>query len=173
MFTSANTNWIGPLGGTVTIPAPLPLPELQHNKKGKPMDDYYDQPTVENRRLTYAQNRIQEIFYEKNVELRKQFHVDNDDAPRTGKELVKRIEDKRFVLKTDEELQGHVFWSIVDYFIWRDPDAKIDLEGYDIASEDLKAAKSSASDAVTLSVNEDALKAIETFSNWTYKKSKK
>ena len=138
-------------------------------KKGKPMCydcDYNEQPTVENRRLTHAQNRVSSIFYQKNGELRKMFHMDPDDRPTTGKELVERITAGKYSLKNEEDLKNNFVWSILDYITWRDPAVKMDEEGYKTAKAELEASYNVASDAATLGDAAAALAAINTFLSW-------
>ena len=140
-------------------------------KKGKPMCydcDCDEQQTVENRRLTFAQNRVNSISYDHDVNLEKMFHMNEDQRPQNGEELIARIKDGKYSLKDKDTMKSMwTIYGILDYFVWRDPSQKKDEEGYKLARKELEAAKDDAEVYVTLGDNKAAMEAIEEFLNWT------
>jgi len=155
-------------GGTVTIPAPKPLPANDAQQKGKPMCyDYDEQPTVENRKLSHVQNRLSSIRWKKQDEMRKMFKIDPDYAPRTGKELIARIKDGKYQLRDEQSMKNTIIWSIFDYFIWREPGVEPDHDGYKLAEKELNSAYESALDAATLLDAKGQLEAIADLESWT------
>src|SRR5258708_5960176 len=70
------------------------------NKKEKTM--YVDNDKhIESSKINYLSQRLENLYYKKDVEARKLFGLVNDEAPETATEMVKRIQDGKFVIKDE------------------------------------------------------------------------
>lgn len=120
---------------------------------------------TENQR-SYLDARLSVIRNDMENALKKHFGLMNDEAPETSKDLVKRIQDGKFVLPKDREdcYAGDAHWSI----IWRDPAVKEDQEGYDAAYAKLRAAYKVARDDINILPPEEGLKTLRAFEATTF-----
>lgn len=161
--------YLSPLGNAY----PLNLVATQCNaqpvcppvaKKGKPMYDCYDceQPSHENRQLTYFQNRVDSIQYSKRDDLRKMFNLNDDLTPGTGQDLIDRISGGKFTLRTEDDMKNCYYGcGPLSYFKWKDPAAKADQSGYDKALIELSKLSHKTTDIVTVGDSTQILAAID------------
>lgn len=158
VFQEMNEHWkqVNPV--TVSAfndPVPYPVKKAgqapcKKEEKGNKMDTYY------------INDRLYETFYKKEHDARATFHLDNDPAPQTAAELVKRIQDGKFVLPSEKD----------DYsprcIVWRDPAVTADKEGFKAYQKALNEAHQKAKDIVNIVSDEQArLKALQDFEAWT------
>lgn len=145
--------------------APCGGPTSPVAKKGKPMYDCYDcceQPSHENRQLSYFQNRVDSIQYTKRTELRKMFNLDDDAAPTTGQELLDRITAGSYILCTAEEMKNSYYSHLAtSWFRWKNPAAKEDQAGFDKAETELRKLSNKTTDIVTVGDSAQILAAID------------
>lgn len=136
-------------------------------KKGKPMCYDYDdccseQPTIENRQLTYFQNRVDSLQYNLRQDLRKMFHLDDDATPADGQSLIDRITSGKYILRTQEEMK-HIYWigGAISWFQWRDPAVKADEAGFELAEKELRKLCNKTTDIVTIGDAAQILAALD------------
>lgn len=130
---------------------------LKENKEkgNNPMDD----------KIYYLQTRVNTIDYTKDQELRKQFGLVDDDAPRSAVEFVKRIQDGKFTLKDGADKNAY---RPSEYIRWRDPSVKEDKDGYVVAENALRKMVQATVDIVNIKSADDGLTAVQALEAWTY-----
>lgn len=159
-----NINYLG------SSPTQSPVAVIPAQKKGKPMCydcDCESESSVDNRKLTYAQNRVETLKYLKRSELRKMFRLDVT-VPQTGEELVDAIKNGKYTVRTSKEIResGEYIYSVLSYFKWRAPDDKPDQAGYDVADKELDKLIGDVSDTVTLGDFAQQRTALQSLSDW-------
>lgn len=147
----------------------LPSTPVCANKKENNMhiDDYNDIDVQARQRLT---SRTYEAFCAHDRKLENEFHLTDDEAPKTPSEFLQRIKDGKFVLPTDEEFKKHYNYlrdpgALIK---WRDPAVKADKDGYDAAHKKLIAARDDVFDAIMVKKPIDALKDVQAFRDATF-----
>ena len=103
--------------------------------------------------------RLQMVKDEKNKDLRQKFGLEDDDAPKTAEEFLKRIEDKQFKLR-EKTAWSTTFWERVQ---WRDPAKEVDQEGYNAAYEELMDIFANTMDEVVVLPEAEGLTALNEF----------
>jgi hypothetical protein len=116
-------------------------------------------PQQEKQEKVYMVERLGMLKTEKEHDLRQKFGLDDDDAPRTAEEFLKRIEDKQFKLR---EKTGWLT-SFYDRVQWRDPAKDIDQEGFDAAYEELMDVFANTMDEVVVLPEAEGLAALNEF----------
>lgn len=158
--------------GCTTECKPNPVPATK--KKGKPMSRYYDEDqdcyvhapeTDAADQRSYFKNRISQIGYDKTAELRRKFGLENDFAPESATELVKRIQDGKYVIK--KEYEDKKAYNPFQYITWRDPAVKEDQVGFDAAWNAFEKAQTKARDAVMALSADKAMEAVQSLEAWT------
>lgn len=156
------------------IPYNIPAPANYPTKKGKKMSRYYDeyndcyvdQPqsdTADAR--SYFKNRIAQISNEKGYALRKQFGLQDDEAPKTMEDLVKRIQDGKYSIP--KEYEGKILYDPTRYIKWRDPAVKEDQAGYDAAEYTFEKEADKARDAVMSQPFDKVAETVQALETWT------
>lgn len=123
-------------------------------------EEEYEMNTEDNLQRTkiqYLQNRLSEAEYEKSYDFQKQFGLQNDAAPATAREVVKRIQDGKFILP--EITRDGGYHSIT----WRDPAVKQDVEGYNAAWEKAQELVQSTKDIIMIKTPAEGLAALQAF----------
>lgn len=162
------------------VPAPA-YPKIldklkEKAKKGKQMSRYYDeyndcyvdQPqsdTADAR--SYFKNRIAQISNEKGYALRKQFGLVDDAAPETLDDLVKRIQDGKYIIP--KEYSDRKLYDPARFIKWRDPAVKEDQAGYDAAEALFEKEADKARDAVMSQPFDKVAEAVQALEAWTTK----
>lgn len=141
-------------------------------KKEKNMSYDYDcdcelcisQKDPEASKRRYLRDRLETIKYAQKRDLRKVYGLDDDEAPKTPKEMAERLASGRFVVKGAEDKdQKDIQYRWSSYIVWRDPSVKEDKAGFDAAYDELKKALKPVEDAIAIKTPAEALKALEEF----------
>jgi len=129
-------------------------------------DDYVERTEAE-RTKDYLFTRLRNEHSSKQYDLRKAFYMIDDDAPVTPAELVKRIQDGKFILndKTKDEYQG---CYSAQYITWRDPAKPADTESFEAANDKLTKAYCSAKDEIKVFAPEKGLETLKAFQAATF-----
>lgn len=114
--------------------------------------------TTERSQRDHLLNRIFKEFCSKDVQMRRDFWLDEMKEPQTAAEAVQRIKDGLFELPGDDDFDGG-YTSIR----WRDPSKKADLAGYKAALEKMKTARQDAEDEITILAPEKGLETLRRF----------
>ncbi len=125
--------------------------------------------SVEATQRDFLTQRVTQVTYEHDMDLRKQFFMDAEDRPQTAEELIKAIEEGNYIF--DQEMVDKVGEDIVHYnneFGIRWGKDKPDRKGYKAAKAILKEAAQDVIDTVTTASIEEARKALKDFQVWTY-----
>lgn len=123
---------------------------------------------LEASKINYLNERISIVAYQKNDDLPKTFGLTDDIVPQTPNEMVKRIQDGKFLL--NKETEDKKVYDPVRYIRWRDPAVVEDKAGYEAAVKSLHTASQDARDSVALFTDIDpktALDAVKTLEAWT------
>ena len=119
-------------------------------------------------KLNFLRGRLQSAYSSKLKDLRKEFFMDEEDAPKTAKELLARIAAGEYVVQKDDFEKEVPVWSTpIKFFEWRKQPA--DDAGFAAADKLLDAAYQTAKDAIEIKSSEDGLAAIVTLEAWTSK----
>lgn len=177
--TAANVNWVSYAKKSPDISqaiydldsfAPYDEPQVCNSvpcqvktKGNKPMYVENDKH-IESSKLNYLNDRLANVGYEKDYSLRKTFGLVNDDAPQSAEDLVKRIQDGKFILGDNAKKQNY---DPVRYITWRDPSVKKDEAGYEAATKDFRKASKAAQDVVAIGTPSEGLAAIHSLEAWT------
>ena len=159
-------------------PVPVPVPKQEIKK----MSHAYaianvamtaNHPTEHEQAKSHLIYRLHQIANKKDEELQKHFHLADDDAPKTPKQLIDRIKEGKFkVRKPDHSFDNeedymdsehYSQYSLLSYFNWRDPDHKKDHKGYDTAVKKLEKAVEHLNDTLLVSDAKDGLIALREF----------
>lgn len=111
----------------------------------------------------HLRDRLRTVKYETQAKLRKDFGLDDDEAPRTPKELAERLASGKFIVKHANDEKQPSLYSVSSYIRWRDPAVKEDQAGYDKAKEKLSKAYTEAKDVIIVKSPEEGLKALQGF----------
>lgn len=121
-------------------------------------------PTDDARKSFYMQDRLMKIVWEKTDTLLSKFGLKDDDAPVTPAEIVKRIQDGKFVLTDAKDKQiRDLIWEDDKGLRWRDPEVKEDKTGFDVAVKQLAKDGARVKDAVIVAEPLDAIKIVQAF----------
>jgi hypothetical protein len=136
----------------------------QEVKGNKPM--YVDNDKhIESSKINYLNDRRENLFYSKRADLQKQFGLVDDEAPITANDLVKRIQDGKFVIPTDKgDAQNY---EATRFIKWRDPAAKKDQAGYDAAIKQYAVANQDTKDVIAIGTPAEGLAAVKALDAWT------
>lgn len=132
--------------------------------KGEKDTTQKGETTMENDLLVqrrYLRNRLAEVYSEKRSEARKQFAIDNQDAPKNWQDLQDRIASGKFVLDTDAEKTNKYgpFYNIT----WRDPAVPADRVSYDAWKVKAKAAGKAVEDDILVKDPTAALESLRAY----------
>lgn len=123
-------------------------------------------------RISYLNSRVYEHYHTKMEELIKHFAIRDDERPTKAEDLVKRIQEGKFILPTDKEVKLHSHYygddSILRVITWRDPAKQADQAGFDKAREALDEAHASTKDVIMVKSADEGLKAVEDFKARTF-----
>lgn len=140
------------------------VPKCEPNKKEKTM--YVDNDKhIESSKINYLSGRVEGIYYKKDGELRKQFGLINDETPETALEMVKRIQDGKFVIK-DEHKEKRTYGDAARYITWRDPSVKEDQAGYKAALKSFEVVRQDTTDIIAIGTPAEGLAAVKALDAW-------
>lgn len=142
---------------------------LKHMEQSKETDMRYDYTSTNNEQAqrSYALSRLEEIRSNKNQGLRKQFHLDDDEAPQSLNDMLARFTSGQFVFPEDKKDKQYGWYSVFDMIRWRDPAVKEDDAGYKTANDKLSTVYQTSRDAIALGTPTDAKATLDTFSTLT------
>jgi hypothetical protein len=115
-------------------------------------------------------SRLHDIQFAHWEKLREHFGLKDDMRPQSPEELVKRIQDGKFVIP-DHEQEDFDFYSpgdLVHFIKWRDPSKKKNKEGFEVAQKALRDAEKKVEDKIAVYDPEKGLKALEEFESKTF-----
>lgn len=122
----------------------------------------------------YLSNRLDEIYYKLLRPLEAKFGLTDDDRPTSPKELKKRIEDGKFIIKglpddgEDEDEDDYCYYgSWAQMIRWRDPANKADHDGYATALKELQTLRQKTLDTIKIDEPKAGLDAIKALEAWT------
>ena len=151
-----------------TVPCEPDYPKgFGPNKKEKTM--YVDNDKhIESSKINYLNDRASQVFYKKADELPRKFGLEDDAAPRSVSEFLKRIQDGKFMYKdeTKKDTEGY-FYRPYEGIRWRDPSVKEDNAGHKAAYEALSAAYQDTKDTIAIGTPAEGLAAVKTLEAWT------
>jgi hypothetical protein len=114
----------------------------------------------------FLETQMWDAYYTLQNKANKAFGLEDDASPATAKELVKRIQDGKFMLLPDDDRE--IWERPLKYIRWRDPALKEDQDGYKAWKENtLEPAKTKAERAIQIKTPEEGLAALEAFESTT------
>lgn len=140
----------------------------EEEKKGSDMYDldFCEEDTMDMTKLNHLSTRMSNAFYTKKEALRKAYGLVDDDMPNTAKDLIARITAGKYVVPEDR--MNELAYSPLTFFTWRDPSVKKDEEGFKVAAENLRKARTAAEDIIVVMSDEATrLKALQDFESTT------
>lgn len=108
----------------------------------------------------YLGGRAEMVFYAKDHDLRKTFGLEDDEYPYDPKDMVKRIQDGKFVLEEGKHGSSRI--------LWRDPELKEDKEGYKAAKEKMEVGYTKVTDDIMVLYPDQGLESLRTFEAETF-----
>ena len=120
---------------------------------------------IESSKINYLSDRAATVQYRKEQDARKTFGLVDDMAPETAAELVKRIQDGKFILK-DETKDKNVY-EPARYIKWRDPAVKEDTAGFRAAVDALAKVYQDTKDTIAIGTPAEGLAAVKALDAWT------
>lgn len=123
--------------------------------------------TTEDRRINYLELRLSDADSEKHMALRKQFGLEDDDAPATFNDFLDRLTKGKFVYPEDKRNNRMWPYHIVDKIRWRDPELKEDRIGFEAAKEKKDKLVTETTDIIRIKTPEEGLKALQEFESAT------
>ena len=143
-----------------------PVPACKPKQKEEEvMNINYDLQT----QRRHLNDRLYGIVENKIAKLRVEFHLSDDEAPKTPSEYLKRIADGKFTVPTDEDWK-RCRWNFDGYYgiRFRDPKAEADQDGFDAATEALYSARQKVEDEIAILEPAQALKSVQEFETATF-----
>ena len=137
-------------------------------------------PMNTNTERDYLNRRVLDVYHALKRDLAKQFHIDENTAPKTYKEMIDWIKNDKFeidkkhakLVDAHVEADCHYYGSFLDGIIWTGA-GKVDHEGFEVAHEALSKALQEAKDVINTSDAAAGLKALKEFEGWEYVAPKK
>lgn len=114
----------------------------------------------------HLHSRMWEVQQTKKYALKKQFHLIDDDAPKSPKEMAERIAAGKFIIRGLDKEETRYF-SSYDAIVWRDPAVKPDQAGYDAVKTEMDKKYRETVDTITILDPKDGLDALREFEAWT------
>ncbi len=150
---------------------PLTAAEARvYNQKQEKSNAMNEALYAEQSKRSYLHSRLYAIRCEKVADLRETFNINDDDAPKTRKELAERIAAGKYQIK-DLEKKGEVDFGWNGWYgsiIWRDPAVKADEAGFTAAVKKVDDAQQATLDKLTVLSIEEGYKALEEFKSATF-----
>lgn len=138
-----------------------------------PMVNAAPQPTRETTMMdqeieqrSYILERTFSVQRQKDLALEEFFNLRDDARPMSPEDLIKRIQDGKYVLESKDEFDDEdefCFSNNFDRLHWRDPAKVRDQVGYKAAEKNLKEAVQKLQDKARLYTIAEATKAFEEF----------
>lgn len=125
-------------------------------------DEYVDalpSQSDEAQKREYLAARVRRIQDDLAHDGRKTYGLVDDESPDTPTELVKRIQDGKFVIP--KEYADKALYDPIRYIKWRDPDLKEDWDGHKDFCDRLSKEATKTLDIVKIADPADGLKAIQ------------
>lgn len=124
---------------------------------------------------SYLLDRLEQTYYDQK-DLRKAFNMDDDPRPETAEELIKRMEDKQYLVvdarvRYDEYDEEFDLGEAGRFLRWRNPEAKRDEKGYEAAVERKRQAKVPTRDTIMISDPAEGLKALQAYQTTDFSKA--
>lgn len=123
----------------------------------------------QDQQVRYLRDRLERVFFRKDLKARRFFGMVDDESPKTAKDLVERIKSDNFVIskavaefEEDEDYEGS-YYSAIGHIKWRSPDKKKDPEGYKEWSETNEETYDRIKDAVFVLEPAEGLKALQEY----------
>lgn len=116
-------------------------------------------------------SRAQDASYEKRMELRKVFNLDDDANPTTLKDFFARIKDGKYIITSDEKELTRERWNldnVVEEITWRDPTRIEDEDGFEAASDLMNKALNDVSDEIIVKTPAEGLESLRAFQAKTF-----
>lgn len=136
-------------------------------KDENPMNSYASATLVTAADTTLADERrflrheLSDAFEKAKLTLKRQFGLEDDEAPMTLDETIKRIQDGLFVIP--EKYKDQKTYGSLGYLRWRDPKAVEDKAGYKAARVTLDAEYSKAERIIKILTPQEGLQAVIDF----------
>jgi hypothetical protein len=158
------------------IPFPQAWGEKVTSQKEERMYDHdIDFDTIDSGAVkSHLHDRAVQAFEEHAEKLRVHFHLNDDAAPATYAEFVKRIQDNKFVLadnilKVADKPGSYNNYQAPAYFLqWRDPEVEADQAGYNEARNKLDDAFDTVTDEIIVYEPVSGLTALNNFRKATF-----
>lgn len=121
----------------------------------------------------YLSCRLRDATYDKDNQLAEQFQMHSDPSPKTYKQLIDMIVNKKYTLddkrikKIDAAIEADNLYAIFGCFdgiVWN---GGPDVDGYNAAIKAMHVEKQKVKDIIMGGVYADALKALQAFEAWT------
>lgn len=136
-------------------------------KDENPMNSYASATLVTAADTTLADERrflrheLSDAFEKAKLTLKRQFGLEDDEAPMTLDETIKRIQDGLFVIP--DKYKDQKTYGSLSYLRWRDPKAVEDKAGYKAARVTLDAEYSKAERIIKILTPQEGLQAVIDF----------
>ena len=122
----------------------------------------------EQKTKNYLNSRRSDAYYNKLREAEKTFHINEDPAPKTPKELADRLAAGQYTIRdAQEDNKDKWYGSIKSHIEWRDPKTPADKAGYAAFEVLLDKQNILAQDAIMVKTPADGLAALQAFEAWT------
>lgn len=145
---------------------PCPMGRKKKETKMRYDDEYNDEyvealpsKSDESQKRDYLENRVRYTQRSLQYDARKTYGLVDDESPNTLNDLVKRIQDGKYVIP--EEYAKEILYNPISYIKWRDPDLKEDKDGYSAFIDRLNKEVTKTMDVVKIADPADGLKAIQ------------
>lgn len=168
MFEKRGRRTSKPINKTPTSLVALEIATVSVTQNGKEETMY----TENQQKTNYLDQRLTALFWAKNNELHKAFHLTSEE-PATYEEALQRIKEGKFKFPTKKELEdreddgsGYDSYSFGRLIQWRTEDK--DWDGYNAAYTAMQKAQTEAKDAIMIGTPDEGLKAVKEFEAKTF-----
>lgn len=147
---------------------------IDKQKKEQDMSSYasvtaINADTTEKDQRKYLERRLWDVMYTIKVGLKKQFGLNDDEAPQTAEDFITRIKDGKYTVDADKmKKEAWSTYDLVRYIRWRDPSVVEDMDGYKAARAALDAEVTRVTDIIKIKTPAEGLEALQAFEGWTY-----
>lgn len=153
-----------PAGYEFTLPLPQECKPAKSRKNTMYRDEYdcpsAGQPTDQKQR-DYLLAELNAIEYKARDKGERTFGLIDDPRPTTPADLVKRIQDGKFIIP--KEFEEKKVYHPLEYIRWRDPAVKEDREGYEKFCETLQTESKQTERKIAIADPKDGLEILTAF----------
>lgn len=142
------------------------LPTIQKEEKESTMYDTCVDVSEKSVQRSHLRDTASNFYHDHEKNLRKEFYLDDDQRPKTVKEMLQRIKDGLFIApdeKEEERLSKNWGYSPWQNITWRDPSKTANRDGFNDAMKKMEDAYADLLDDIAILDPAEGLTKVRAF----------